>query len=77
MFPYITCFCGASLGNKYELFIALRTEKYKKIKIQIVDIYNKDVDLTDIYDRLRIKNDCCRFHINTQFTYADALARKL
>jgi DNA-directed RNA polymerase I, II, and III subunit RPABC5 len=60
----VRCFsCGKVLATKYEKFKKLEKEKYEKEKY----LHNQDenVDLQDIFCKLKLKRYCCRRMILT------------
>jgi len=81
MYPYIVCFCGRSLGDIYDLFKALRLEKYAQ---GYADAENGDIDpymlaicesfdlgLSDIYEQLDVHLECCKTRLMTQTEFKD------
>lgn len=75
MYPYITCFCGISIGDLADAFKAMRLAKIQKllgkedtqIKPEFIR-YNEDIqiDVKDILDALLIEHDCCRLRLMSQ-----------
>jgi DNA-directed RNA polymerase subunit N (RpoN/RPB10) len=66
----IICFtCGCPIGDKEDLFNKLKEEKAKKLNIR--DIDNKELDCSDILNKLDINNDCCRMHLITSMQFTD------
>ncbi len=78
MYPFILCFCGRSLGDLYDLFCAMRAQRYEEaykemgtvidpLFIPFSDSFN--ITLADIFEALHINQVCCRMHIHTQIEY--------
>jgi DNA-directed RNA polymerase subunit N (RpoN/RPB10) len=75
----ILCFtCGMPIGDKADLFKRLRSEKAKAILAQRGTIPTKasvdpglQIDCTDIFDRLKIFQYCCRMHLTSNMEFAD------
>jgi len=77
MYPYIICFCGRSLGDIYDLFIAMRVKKFRQVyndvcptnpidPIQLQFDPNIVIELDDIFRALHIELPCCRVRLMTQ-----------
>lgn len=63
----IVCFtCGCPIGDKEDLFNALKAKKIKEKKNP-----DDDIDCSDILDLLDIKNDCCRMHFISSMLFTD------
>jgi DNA-directed RNA polymerase subunit N (RpoN/RPB10) len=80
MFPFIVCFCGRSSAELYDLFIALRRERYEeyisKNNIVVKGDYIKStnqipIELGDILDDLNLKLACCRTRMLCQVMFND------
>ncbi len=80
MYPFIVCFCGRDLGSIYDLFTAMRADKYRDaygdldydmdpVVFCISD--SLEVDLSEIFESLHLHMQCCRTHINTQVEFKD------
>lgn len=78
MYPFIICTCGRSLGDLYDIFAALRNEKYETIgdgnPSQPLDIsilsFNNGKELMEIWDILHINLECCK----TKLTYQQKMS---
>lgn len=71
MYPYIRCFCGRTLGQIYDAYLAY---KEALIKEKTKDI-NKTVDvpLAEVFEALHIDLECCRSRLLTQVEYKELL----
>lgn len=80
MYPYIVCYCGRSIGQIYDLFKALRREKYVEFfqknnlninpdKIPFSD--DIDIKLRDVFDELNIHNQCCKARLMSCVEYKE------
>ncbi len=74
MYPFVLCFCGRSLADIYDLFVALRREKYAAAYADIDPYYlpisaTVRVDLVDVFEQLNIHMDCCRTRLLTQVEF--------
>jgi hypothetical protein len=80
MYPYIICFCGKSLGDIYDMFLAMKHDLYKshidEFKItsdagmSILDS-RLSISLVPIFDMCRLDNECCRTHIQKQVQFKE------
>lgn len=79
MYPFIVCYtCGFRSGDLYDAFIAMRREKYKKAYDSAGLKYDPaltpinesiQVDLSDVFEQLGIRMDCCKTHMCTQVMF--------
>lgn len=83
MYPYIVCYCGRSLGDIFDIFKLLRLEKYMAAyeksdgiewdidptMLAISEVV--DIDLSDVFDQLRIYTDCCRSRLMSQVEFKE------
>lgn len=68
--------CGMPIGDIAAPFSLMRAQKMKDIMAkhkttQYMMFANKkiSIDLTDIFDIFKIKNDCCRAHLSTSIDF--------
>lgn len=80
MFPYVTCWCGRSLGDLFPLYQELKRRKYeeyfKKTGIEIAPTRvpictDVQIDVGDILDALHIKCECCRTRMISQIEFKE------
>lgn len=82
MYPYIVCFCGRSLGDIYDLFMAMkaakRSDAYSKGGLEVDPNLlpiseDVQVDLVDVFDELNMDKDvdCCRVRLMTQVQFKE------
>lgn len=80
MFPYVTCWCGRSLGDLFPLYTEMKRRKYEEynkkhgvnIKPTRVPISSDvRVDVGDILDKLHVHTDCCRARLISQIEYKE------
>ena len=81
MYPYITCYCGRSLGDLYDLFKEMRLKKYinfmKEHPELNIDPYmipycdDISIPLRDVFEALNINLQCCRARMLTQVEYKE------
>jgi len=86
MLELIQCYCGNRLGRVYKAYAiakAYRTkEQCDKVGIDLDNIPLIDgnqIDMTDIFEDLRIKRTCCRMALTTTtllFNIPDAYSRE-
>jgi DNA-directed RNA polymerase subunit N (RpoN/RPB10) len=80
MYPYIICYCGRSLGDIYDLFKALRREKYVEFfkkeglninpdKIPFAE--NVDIRMRDVFEQLNIDMPCCKTRLMSTVEYKE------
>lgn len=78
MLPYVVCYCGRSIGDKYLLFRELVKAEYEKYIAknglqmtpeQLVHSDKVHIDLSSIFDSLHLNLECCRARINTQLRF--------
>jgi DNA-directed RNA polymerase subunit N (RpoN/RPB10) len=78
MYPYITCNCGNSIGDKYNAFKTLRQKEYEKhfketgkyidpVKLQYSE--SVKISLTGVFEALKITHQCCKIRLMTQVEY--------
>lgn len=65
MYPYILCTCGRSIGDLYELYIAMRRELIDEAGMkEYLPIYAQEIDskikTSEILDNLNLHKLCCR-----------------
>jgi DNA-directed RNA polymerase subunit N (RpoN/RPB10) len=79
MFPYITCFCGKSIGDLYDVFHMMRMEEYRKaldgldydLNPVLISTIGLHVDLSEILTNLGLTSECCRVRMFTQVIFSD------
>jgi DNA-directed RNA polymerase subunit N (RpoN/RPB10) len=78
MYPYILCYCGKSLGHLFDLFNAMKRERYIEEfgeesfdPTMIAVITRLQVELGDILDSLHLHKDCCRVRMLTQVEFKE------
>ena len=78
MYPYIVCYCGCSIGDYYDLFKAMRADKFAlefgdtDIKPNLVSLNDElQVELDDILNMLNITHDCCRTRMMSQIEFKE------
>lgn len=75
----VVCFsCGTSIGHVAEVFRVLREQRVRgdlataRVAPEMSAIrLDADLDLSDVFDKLRISQDCCRTHLNTAMVMSD------
>lgn len=79
MYPYILCYCGRCLSDIYDLFIAMKLDKYEAAyeklgeNIDPVIIATSEaiqIDISDIFEALHLDLDCCRGRMQTQVMFS-------
>ena len=77
MFPYIVCTCGRSIGDIYDLYLALVFDLINKEKNLVKNTLNYQMftheNANRIFNILNIPPEsmCCRTHIMTQVQFKD------
>lgn len=75
--PSVQCArCGYPIGKVTPIFRDMRQKKISKIvfngktidpsNVMVVSSFSQDYNLTDVFEKLLIKNICCRSTINTE-----------
>jgi len=72
----VVCF---TCGRSFDLAYIFKERMAESIKGQIGDTepryVNSDItmkiDLSELFNKLQIKNDCCRCHISTALSFSD------
>jgi len=79
MYPYIVCFtCGRVIGDIYDAFLMMRAAKQAATQQAAGHDIDPDflfisedtlIDLSDVFDQLRITSMCCKIRLNTQVEF--------
>lgn len=78
MYPYIVCNCGASIGDIYPAFKALRAREYKRhfertgkyvTPEQFAFSEDMQVPLRGVFELLKVRLSCCKCRLMTQVEY--------
>ena len=80
--PPVCLTCGCAIGDKAVLFKAMHRKKVKEALEQAnpgepihpgraAESMALNMDASDILDKLRIRNDCCRTHLTTSMDWRD------
>lgn len=85
--PHVQCFCGRELGCYYDIFVAIRRQKYREEfsrKLKEHGVADREfnpmfapisdlpqISMIDVFEQLHINVECCRARLATQVTFRD------